>query len=79
MYYRKQGDEKRMKRLLCRQHRYRPCGAHYKDGVLTRYYKSDWGTYKFYKREAARLQRHREKRTLERWPRRLFDPSWKYY
>lgn len=86
MWARKQGDRKRMEKLLgfsggYQLHRkYRPCGAYYnKRGVLVRFYKSDRGTYKFFKKQAARSQRHKEKRTLEKWPRRLFDPSWRYY
>lgn len=81
MYYRKEGDLKKLGKLFKTnpKRRYRPCGVYHKNGRLCRYYKSDSGSYKFFKRAARRHWRKMVKQTLEDWPKTVYDLPWKWY
>ena len=80
MYQRKIEDNKRLKKLYQKTFNSYKCGA-YKDinGRLVRYYKSNDGTYRYYKKYARRQRRKELKLVDYNVSKNIFDLFWHVY
>lgn len=80
MHQRKIDDSERLLKMLGKQpKRYRPCGVYLKDGRPVRFWKSGYGTYRYFKKAARKALRRKMNGSLQKLSKNVYDLDWKYY